>query len=113
MVTIDKVQHGLAKFIDRELVPALTGWEKVVVGGGSGLLVAKLPGIISKYADNSIVGALGLYDPESRMIDIETLYQSIAPQVTEKLPLKIPFIGLTLKIGRAEIDSLYNYIMEV
>ena len=113
MVSINKVQAGFAKFVDSELVPALSGWEKIIVGGGSGLLAAKLPDIISKYTGSEIVSAMGLYDAESGMIDVEALYNAIAPKIgAEKLPIKLPLIGITVKIGRPEIDLLYQYIME-
>lgn len=110
MVTIDKVQRGLTMFIDREMVPVLTGWDKVLIGGGAGLAVAKLPKILAQYP---VLSVLDIYDKENNLVDIDTLYQVIVPQIgTESLPAKIPVLNMTMKIGRNEIDALYRYIKE-
>lgn len=110
MVSINKVQHGLAVFIDRELIPSLTGWDKVIIGGASGLIAAKLPKFLSQYP---VLAALELYSPESNQIDIDAVYQAIIPYLgTEALPLKIPMVGITVKVGRTEVDTLYRYIKE-
>lgn len=111
MVTMEKVQRGLAAFIDRELIPSLSGWDKVLVGGCAGLAVAKLPQMIAQYP---IVATLGVYDTENNRVDIDALYQAIVPYIgTEALPVKFPMLGITVKMGRAEIDTLYKYIKEV
>lgn len=113
MVSMDKVQAGLAKYIDQELVPALTGWDKVIVGGGSGLLVSKLPEIISQYASGNLVAAMGIYDAESGMVDVDAIYKAVTEQIgTEKLPLNVPLVGITIKVGKPEIDLLYKFITE-
>ena len=71
MIPMDKVQRGLALFIDRELAPSLSGWDKVLVAGGAGLAVAKLPSLIAQYP---IVSALGVYDKENNLVDIDALH---------------------------------------
>lgn len=113
MVTIEKVQAGLVTFIDRELAPGLSGWDRVIVAGGSGLIAANLPRIIAQYANHPMVSALGVYDAESGQVDIDALYKAASPYMgTERLPLKIPAIGITVKIGKPELDALYRYIKE-
>ena len=110
MIPMDKVQRGLALFIDRELAPSLSGWDKVLVAGGAGLAVAKLPSLIAQYP---IVSALGVYDKENNLVDIDALYQAASPYIgAEALPVKVPMLGITVKMGRPEIDALYRYIKE-
>ena len=110
MVSMDKVQRGLAAFLDRELIPSLSGWDKVLVGGGAGILTAKLPQVIAQYP---VVAALGLYDAANNQVDIDALYNSITPYIgAEALPVKIPMVGITIKVGKQEIDALYRYIKE-
>lgn len=110
MVTIDKVQRGLAAFIDREMIPALSGWDKVLVGSGAGLAVAKLPNLLAQYP---ILATMGIYNPENNQVDIDALYQAITPHIgTEAIPAKIPMLNMTVKIGRPEVDALYRYIKE-
>ena len=110
MVRMDQVQRGLANFIDRELMPSLSGWDKVLVGGGAGLLSAKLPQIVAQVP---VAATIGLYDAASNQVDIDALYNAIVPHIgAEALPLKLPVLGIVVKIGRPEIDALYRYIKE-
>ena len=110
MVSMDKVQKGMTAFIDRELVPILTGWDKVLVGGGAGVLVAKLPKVMEMYP---VISAFDIYDKESNQVDVDTLYNAVIPYVgADTLPLKIPYLGITVKVGRQQIDELYKYIKE-
>lgn len=110
MIPMDKVQRGLAAFLDRELIPSLTGWDKVLVGGGAGIAVAKLPKIVEMYP---IITALDIYDKANNQMDIDTLYQAVTPYMgSETLPLKIPVLGITIKVDRPQVDALYRYIKE-
>lgn len=110
MVRMDQVQRGLAAFIDRELIPSLTGWDKVLVGGGAGILTARFPQMISQYP---VVATMGLYDAANNQVDVDALYQAVTPYIgAEALPLRIPMLGITVKIGKQEIDALYRYIKE-
>lgn len=113
MVSMTNVQAGIAKFIDRSLAPSLSGWDRVLVAGAGGILTAKLPNIIDQYADHPLVKALGVYDKEQGLVDVDALYNAAKPYMgTEDLPVKIPGIGLTLKLGKQDIDTLYAYIRE-
>lgn len=109
---IESVQAGLAKFIDRDVVPRLSGWDRVLVGGGGGLLAARLPELLRQYAGHPIVAALGVCDVESGEVDVDALYNAAQPYVSEPLPIKIPFVGITIKISQRELDNLYAYIRE-
>ena len=110
MVSMDKVQKGVAAFLDRELIPNLSGWDKVLVGGGAGIAVAKLPKIVEMYP---IITYLDIYDKEKNQMDIDTLYQAVTPYIgSETLPLKIPYLGITIKVGKPQVDALYQYIKE-
>ena len=110
MVRIDRVQAGALAFIDREIMPALSGWEKVIVGGGICLAASNLPAIISKYP---ILNTIGIYDAENGAIDVDALYNAMLPYIgNERFPVKIHMSGITIKLGRPELDALYRYIKE-
>ena len=106
MVPMENVKAGLARFVDREIAPGLSGWDKVIVAGGLAVMIKNLPNVIAKYP---ILSTLGVSDTE---VDIDTLYEAAIPYVNEKMPLKVPGIGITLKIGKQELDALYKYIKE-
>lgn len=113
MVTIAQAQRGITAFVDREVVPRLSIAEKVVVGGGAGLVTAKLPEVLNKYADHKLVSALGLYDRENGEIDIDAVYNAAKPYIgADPVPVKIPFVGITLKFTEREFETLYKYIKE-
>lgn len=113
MVTIQKVQSGFTRFVDTELIPNLSGWDKVLVGGACGLLAANFPNTVAQYASDPMIGALGIYDAETQNIDIDKAYQAILPYIgAEQFPIKIPKVGITIKVGKNEIDRLYKYIKE-
>lgn len=113
MVTLDQVQRGVAKFVDTEIVPRLSAVEKLVVGGGAGLITAKLPEVLSKYVDNKMFSALALYNPETGEIDIDALYNAVKPYIsTDPIPVTIPLVNIRLKFTAREIDALYKYIKE-
>ena len=106
MVPMENVKAGLARFVDREIAPGLSGWDKVIVAGGLAVMIKNLPSVIAKYP---ILTTLGVSDTE---VDIDALYEAASPYVNEKMPIQIPVIGITLKIGKPELDALYKYIKE-
>lgn len=113
MVSMDTVQSGIAKFIDRDIAPSLNGWDRVLIAGAGGLLTANIPNIIAQYAEHPMFKALGVYDKGRNAVDVDALYNAAKPYMgTEALPVKIPGIGLTLKLGKQDIDTLYAYIQE-
>ena len=113
MIPMEKVQSGIAKFVDRDIAPSLTDWDRVLVAGAGGLLTANLPKILAQYEDHPVIKALGVYDMEHGTVDVDALYNAAKPYMgAEALPVKIPGIGLTLKLGKQDIDTLYAYIQE-
>lgn len=113
MASMENVQRGLVKFIDREIAPSLSGWDRVLVAGGCGILASRLPALAAQYAQKPVIAALGVYDEERGTIDVDTLYAAAKPYMgTEALPLKIPGLNITIKMGKKELDTLYAYIRE-
>ena len=113
MIPMENVQAGIAKFIDREIAPSLSGWDRVLIAGAGGLLTAKLPNIIAQYANNPMLKVLEIYDAENGMVDVDALYNAAKPYIgTEPMPIKIPVVKMTMKVGKKELDTLYKYIQE-
>lgn len=113
MVEINQIQRGLANFIDRDIIPKLSAWERIVVGGGGGLIAAKMPEVLAAVSQNPVVNALGVVDAERGEIDIDAIYEAARPYIgADPIPVKIPVIGVTLRLTAAEIERLYTYIKE-
>lgn len=72
-----------------------------------------MPEVLTQYAAKPVVAAMNLYNAETGTVDIDTVYQAMMPYMgTEPMPVKIPLMGITMKIGRKEIDTLYAYMKE-
>lgn len=112
MATIEQLQRGFTRFVDNHIVCAFEGWQRAVVAGASGLLAANFPKLVKIYANHPIVSALGVYDPVTGYVDIDSIYNAFVPQLgTDKIPVSIPKVG-TIKLGREEFDALMRYIKE-
>ncbi len=110
MASIQQIQRGAVRFVDNELAPAFAGAEKILVGGAAALLIANMENIVKQYAAHPVAAMLGVY--KDGEVDVDALYQAFAPRFgAEKIPVKIPMVG-TIKIGKAEVDKIYQYIKE-
>ena len=110
MASIQQIQRGAVRFADSELVPAFAGAEKILVGGAVALLISNLENIVKQYTAHPVVAMLGVY--KDGEVDVDALYQAFAPRFgAEKIPVKIPMVG-TIKIGKSEVDKIYQYIKE-
>lgn len=112
MVSMDTVQSGIAKFIDRDIAPSLNGWDRVLIAGAGGLLTANIPNIIAQYAEHPMFKALGVYDKGRNAVDVDALYNVAKPYISDPIPVEIPMLKITIKIGKRELDTLYAYIKE-
>lgn len=112
MATIPQIQKGFTRFVDLHLAGAFDGWQKALVIGGATLLSINMPNLVRTYASHPVVAALGIYNPVSDSVDIDSLYNSFVPHMGgDKLPIVIPKVG-TIRIGKEEIDLLMKYIKE-
>ena len=116
MATITQVQNALGRFLDEQLACSFSGWDKTFVCGTGVLLTAGLPKIIAAFESHPlfcVATAIGAYDPANKMIDVDLLYNTYSPYFcSDKIPMRIPLINKTVKIGKNEIDTLVKYIKE-
>lgn len=109
MIHKSKVLHGVAAYIDDEIVSKLAGsWKAWAVGGLAGIAVSRGDALISQYANNPIVKALGLMDGD--MIDVEAIATELRRQASRgPATIDVPLIG-PITFGPSDIDSLYRHI---
>jgi hypothetical protein len=113
MVSIDKIERGVARFLDAEMLPTLPteGVARVVAGTAMAVLVRRLGGMIRGYANHSIVRGLGVID-ESGNVDVDILREALKANVPETgLKIEIP-LGGAVTFHKADVDLLYRYILE-
>ena len=111
MISIQQAQNGLYKYIDMEMLPHLTGFKKIGLSAYASLSANNVRELITKYKDHPAMSVTHLVD-ENCNIDIESLYNAIAPQFTERQKLNIPLIG-EFVFSREDIDKIYNYMRGV
>lgn len=113
MVTINKIEKGVAEYLDNELMPKLpsSGIEKVIVGTAMSLGIRKYGAIIEGYKDNKMVQTLGIMNNEG-LVDIDILAEEFKKNMpSEGLKVEVPMLG-ELKFNKEDVDKLYRYITE-
>lgn len=114
MVSIDKIEYGVASYLDAELMPQLqnNGIEKVLIGTTVSLIIRKSGAIIAGYKDNKLVKMLGIMDSEGN-VDVDILAEELKKNISkEGIKVDIPVVG-TMTFHKEDVDKLYDYIMEV
>lgn len=111
MVTIDKIEKGVAAYLDSELMPQLpeTGIQKVIVGAAMSILIRRFGTILESYKDNQLVKALGVMDSDGG-VDIDILAEELKNNMPkEGVKVDVPVIG-AITFKKSDIDKLYEYI---
>nr|DAH65423.1 MAG TPA: hypothetical protein [Caudoviricetes sp.] len=111
MIRMDKVQSGILRYIDNEVVSQMSGVNKWLVAAAAAAYVVEAPRLVKKLKENKFFAELNLVD-EAGNVDVEKIYQYIKPAAEKgPAPLALPIIG-TLTFTAADVDSLYSYIMQ-
>lgn len=113
MVSIDNVERGIAKYIDRHILPNLpqTGAKGFGIGVAASLLVKRGGNLLREYAKQPILQQMGIITADGA-VDLDVIREAAAdrmpPQgVTVDLPL-----GITIRVNAADVDAIYNAIRE-
>lgn len=112
MVSIDKIEKGVANYLDGELMPQLQGnsLEKVLVGTAASLAIRRSGTIVAGYKDNKMVQMLGIMDGNGN-VDVDVLADELKKNIPkEGVKVDIPIIG-TMTFHKDDVDKLYEYIM--
>lgn len=108
MVDYKTFMERLQVYIEHELVPTVTGWQKWIFGMGAGILMQKADKVYASIKDNKILHTLDLIDGDN--IDVDLLYNELIKQANKgPVTIEIPLLG-NLTLHRQDVDTLYNYI---
>lgn len=114
MTNITKIEEGLGKYIDQEILPALSDnqLEKFAVGIAASLFIKKIGAIMENLKTNSIIQMMEIFDKEGN-IDLELLKTVAEEQMpTEGLKIEIPKVKITMTFKKEDIKKLYDYIID-
>lgn len=111
MVSLGQIQKGLTRFVDTDMLPMLTGWQKWGFGTIAGLSLSKISNIFNSIKGNSFIATLGVVDAND-MVDIDTIYKEVH-KVAQQGPMTIdvPMLG-ALTLNAQDVEKLYRYIRE-
>lgn len=111
MVSIDRIQSGIARYLDTEIVPKMSGVNKWLVSAVASAYISDAPELLRKLNGNKAIVALNLID-EAGNVDIDKVYQHLKPIAAKcSAPITLPVVG-TLTFTEQDVDSLYAYIMQ-
>lgn len=110
MFSYDKVQRGIAKYLDTELIPKLEGKDKWVVSGMAALMLNKIPQMANELSKNEMIKISGIVANEA--IDVEAIIKAIKPAARQSpATFQIP-LGGTITLTEADLDMIYNNILQ-
>lgn len=109
MIHKSRVMHGIAAYIDEEIVSKMAGsWKSWVIGSAAGIAVSRIDDILNTLTGNPIVQALGLVEGEN--IDVETIYTELRKQAQKgTATVELPLVG-PITFSAADVDSMYRHI---
>lgn len=111
MVSIDKIEQGVAAYLDAEVMPQLpsSGFEKVLAGTAMSLIIRRSGAILDGYKNHKAVQMLGLMDAEGN-VDVEILAEELKKNIPKDgMKVDVPLIG-GMTFHKEDVDKLYEYI---
>ena len=112
MVEISRIEMGVARYLDAELVNKLPGntWKQFGAGMASGLIAKRGGMALGRLKSHPVAKAIALVD-EAGCIDVEILRELAREKIPDGgLPVNVPMIG-KVTVYREDIEKLYGYIM--
>jgi hypothetical protein len=111
MTELNRVTNGISKYLDTDITPKLSGWQKWAFSAAATAYLAHAPAIVSKARGIKALEPLQLFD-DNNSIDIEKIYKYIRPAAEkDSAVIDIPIIGrLTLNVN--DVDRIYSCIMQ-
>lgn len=119
MVTIDKIQNGIAKYMDMEFLPTIANDElqKFAMGVSVSILIKRFDKILASGIEHPILKLLELANSNGE-IDIDILKDTILEKLPEsglKVELSLPKLlggSLNLTFMKDDVEKIYSYITE-
>ena len=111
MVTADKLQRGLAKYIEEQILPPMKGADRWIITGAATMALAKLPNMIQQQMQSGgVLKTLGVIGTDGT-IDIEGIIKSVRPAAkSSPASFNIPFTSGVITLTDADLDVIQRYI---
>lgn len=111
MISINQVQSGLSRYLDSEIIPKLSGWQKWIFSAAATAYISDAAKVADKIRNSAALSPLALID-DANNVDVEKIYQHLRPAAERcPAPITIPGMG-TVTLTVNDVDMLYNCIMQ-
>lgn len=113
MVSIESVERGVARYIDKEILPAIKtdGIKGFAIGTAASLFVKRGGNLLRVYAQNPTLQQMGLVTADGA-VDLDALRDAAKDNIpVGGLLAELP-MGITLRVNTSDVDSLYKAIRE-
>lgn len=117
MVTLNQIEAGVTRWLDKELMPklpsggVLDGVKKAATVALILYSVKRGRAALESMAQESFLGTIGAVDANGN-VDIEGFAEELRKQMPESgLKLSVPMIG-DMTFYRADLDEMLRYIKE-
>lgn len=114
MVSISKIESGIAKYLDDEVMTKLpgNGFEKILTGTALSLMIRRITTQFDTFKVNPYVKMMGIISDDG-LVDVELVAEELKKHIPAGSGIKIdiPFIG-AMTFHRPDVDCLLGYILE-
>ena len=111
MVNAVQFINGLVKYIDKEILAKISGWQGMLLGVMTGIAAGKAGVIFDNIAAHPVVKMLGIVDDKG-MVDLDLLHKEFAKQAAKgPVTIDLPMVGAMI-VNQTDVEKLYNYIKE-
>lgn len=107
MIKINRAMNDIIRFMDSDVLPHLTGAKKIGAAAYVALASRNIESVIKKYKDHPALAMLDIIHDDE--IDVDALYNAIAPRFNERISMDVPLLG-TFTFSRGDLDKLYAYM---
>lgn len=114
MVSIPKIEKGLASYLDAEYMPklAVDGFERVLTGTVVSLVIKRAGVMLENLKQDKGFLMLGIVDEKSGEIDVETFAEEFKKNMGKNgFSVDIPMLG-KVTIRKEDVDVLLKHINE-
>lgn len=109
MDNFNTVLRGVSNYIDSEFINKIEGWQKWVIGAGSGLMLNNATSIFNQLKQNPLIASLGIIDNENK-INVDLLYQEFIKQAQKSAIItNVPMLG-PVTFNENDVQKLYECI---
>lgn len=112
MISIQRVQTGIAQYLDAELMAQLPadGWRRVTAGAAIGVALKRMGAVTDELKKNGILNTMGVIDPSGN-VDVDILRDELKTKIPDDgMKIDIPLLGRMI-FRKHDIDKIYEYIV--